>query len=47
MFDKYYRILIVLLFSTILFSQLLASENERPKIGLVLSGGGARGLAHV
>ncbi len=36
-----------MLFSSILFSQLLAGENERPKIALVLSGGGARGLAHV
>ncbi len=47
MFDKYIKILSVLIFSTMLFSQFVAAENERPKIGLVLSGGGARGLAHV
>ncbi|MCK5330880.1 MAG: patatin-like phospholipase family protein, partial [Candidatus Marinimicrobia bacterium] len=47
MFDKCNKTLIVLLFISILFARLLAGENERPKIGLVLSGGGARGLAHV
>lgn len=29
------------------FSQQIKSTNDRPKIGLVLSGGGAKGLAHV
>ena len=37
-----YFILLCLLFTSLLFS-----ENERPKIGLVLSGGGARGIAHI
>jgi len=37
-----YFILFCLLFTSILFS-----ENERPKIGLVLSGGGARGISHI
>ncbi|RZN84717.1 MAG: patatin [Winogradskyella sp.] len=27
--------------------QLQAQENERPKVGLVLSGGGAKGFAHI
>ena len=30
-----------------LFSVNLVAQNERPKIGLVLSGGGAKGVAHV
>jgi len=29
------------------FSELKTQNNERPKIGLVLSGGGARGFAHI
>ena len=35
---------IVLIISTI---NVLSQEMERPKIGLVLSGGGAKGLAHI
>ncbi|MFC6683023.1 patatin-like phospholipase family protein [Marinobacter koreensis] len=30
-----------------LYSCLLAAEHERPRVGLVLSGGGAKGMAHV
>jgi NTE family protein len=29
------------------FSQEIKTENKRPKIGLVLSGGGAKGFAHI
>ncbi len=29
------------------FSQAVFSEEDRPKIGLVLSGGGAKGIAHI
>ncbi len=36
-----------LLISTLFSPPLAAQENARPKIGLVLSGGGARGAAHV
>ena len=33
---------------TLLFaSSALAAESARPRVGLVLSGGGARGAAHV
>ena len=36
--------LILLLFSvSVVFSQ----EQKKPKVGLVLSGGGAKGLAHI
>lgn len=42
---KYNFFLFLLLFSV---SQIaVAQEKERPKIGLVLSGGGAKGLAHI
>ena len=34
---------LLLLFPSI----LIAAENTRPKVGLVLSGGAARGLAHI
>ena len=40
-------ILVLLLGATNLFSAENAQEEERPKIGLVLSGGGAKGFAHV
>ncbi|KAA3657164.1 MAG: hypothetical protein DWQ10_13890 [Calditrichaeota bacterium] len=33
--------------SLLLMSNALAQETDRPKIGLVLSGGGARGFAHI
>ena len=39
---KVCSILIILLFSSQIFAQ-----DDRPKIGLVLSGGGARGFAHI
>ncbi|UZD22756.1 patatin-like phospholipase family protein [Algoriphagus halophytocola] len=40
-------ILFLFFYSCDLFSQGLDSQEERPKIGLVLSGGGAKGIAHV
>jgi len=40
-------VLHTLLFLVLCFAQLGASERERPAIGLALSAGGARGLAHV
>ncbi len=36
-----------LIFFLLIFSTITAQETERPKIGLVLSGGGAKGFAHV
>jgi NTE family protein len=39
---KLYIVVILLTLTTVLFSQ-----NKRPKIGLVLSGGGAKGIAHI
>lgn len=39
-------LLLLILFVTIPFRQCLAQTNK-PKIGLVLSGGGAKGLAHI
>ena len=38
---------IVVLFSLFWISQPSASSIDRPKIGLVLSGGGAKGFAHI
>jgi NTE family protein len=39
------KISFLLLFLTV--SVFLFAQNERPKIGLVLSGGGAKGIAHI
>jgi len=34
--------------SLLIFTQIsLGQETPRPKVGLVLSGGGAKGLAHI
>ena len=40
-------LIIVLFLSLFCFSASFANQNERPKIGLVLSGGGAKGFAHI
>ena len=37
----------IILFITLLFSQILNAQNKRPTIGVTLSGGGAKGLAHI
>ena len=39
--------IIIFVISLLLSLSLSAQENQRPKVGLVLSGGGARGFAHV
>ncbi len=39
--------LLALFHFIVLSSTLEAQENERPKVGLVLSGGGAKGLSHI
>jgi predicted acylesterase/phospholipase RssA/outer membrane translocation and assembly module TamA len=41
--NLYHFIILFLVFASFIY----ASGEERPKIGLVLSGGGARGLAHI
>lgn len=39
---------LILFVSLLFFTQIsLGQENPRPKVGLVLSGGGAKGLAHI
>jgi NTE family protein len=38
---------LALTFISILFSILMLAQEEAPKVGLVLSGGGAKGLAHI
>ena len=37
----------VLIIVLIVFSQFIFSQNRQPKVGLVLSGGGAKGFAHI
>ena len=40
----------LILFTFLLFlsnSALLAQEDQKPKVALVLSGGGAKGIAHI
>ena len=46
-FIKYAWILLLLFISQTAFSQDSTIVNSRPKIGLVLSGGGAKGAAHI
>jgi len=41
------KFLVVLLFFGFCFHSLKAQENKEPKVGLVLSGGGAKGFAHI
>jgi NTE family protein len=43
---------LLLLVSLLIFTQISLgqdnnTQNKRPKVGLVLSGGGAKGLAHI
>ncbi len=47
--SNHLKIAILIIFFLIFFSFLFAEEqnSERPKIGLVLSGGGAKGIAHI
>ena len=42
------KIILLFLFilNIVVFSNIISKENE-PKIGLVLSGGGAKGFAHI
>jgi len=42
-----HRILLFFLFFTLGTQVLFGQDGDRPKIGLVLSGGGAKGMAHV
>lgn len=46
---RYYSRLILVICLTLISLKLFAQENQhkRPKVGLVLSGGGAKGLAHI
>ena len=46
-FIKYAWILLLLFISQTAFSQDSTIVNSRPKVGLVLSGGGAKGAAHI
>ncbi len=41
------RYILLLLFPLCLYGQVPENTGHRPKIGLVLSGGGAKGLAHI
>ena len=48
--EKLLRILwtlLILTFSFLSYSQDTTSVKARPKVGLVLSGGGAKGAAHI
>src|SRR5210317_105462 len=44
---KLTAIIFYLISASTIFSQQVCVKKERPKIGLVLSGGGAKGLAHI
>lgn len=44
---RIYRLYLILFFFTIAFFSSNAQVTERPKIGFVFSGGGAKGLAHI
>ncbi|MEJ2544772.1 MAG: patatin-like phospholipase family protein, partial [Calditrichaceae bacterium] len=39
--------IIILIFILLIFSCHISAQENRPKVGLVLSGGGARGFAHI
>src|SRR5690554_4562358 len=46
--DRRYYLFLLFILVPLLWAPVLASEpSERPKVGLVLSGGGAKGMAHV
>lgn len=46
--DRRYYLVLLFILAPLLWAPVLASEpSERPKVGLVLSGGGAKGMAHV
>ena len=46
--DRRYHLLLMFILVPLLWAPVLASEpSERPKVGLVLSGGGAKGMAHM
>lgn len=47
MSQTYYSIILVLIVFTLSVNKLKAQENKEPKVGLVLSGGGAKGFAHI
>ncbi|GAB5552996.1 MAG: hypothetical protein Sapg2KO_25870 [Saprospiraceae bacterium] len=44
---NYFHLFLILLFSFQLAAQPAEQAQQRPKIGLVLSGGGAKGFAHI
>jgi len=44
---KLFLFISLLILSQISLGQEIIQENKKPKIGLVLSGGGAKGLAHI
>ena len=41
------HLLLLIILITISFQVCSAQETERPKVGLVLSGGGAKGFAYI
>ena len=41
------KFLLVFLFSLLLSLNIYPQNKERPRVGLVLSGGGAKGFAHI
>lgn len=43
----FFRVLVALLLTSFAFSAVSAESGTRPRIGLVLGGGGARGAAHI
>ncbi len=44
---QFYKHTLIWLLCLLLSAEVMADDKQRPKIGLALSGGGARGMAHV
>lgn len=44
---RFLRQAIWLVFTIVLFTGVATAQHQRPKVGLVLSGGGAKGLSHI
>lgn len=46
-YSKWIFCFVIMFFGCFLLSETMASEEDRPKIALVLGGGSAKGFAHI